>query len=267
MGKIEKRDATDPIPSWLLALKESTPARVLVGRAGPALRTATHLELKADHAAARDAVHADLDLARDLTPDLVDRLKLFLVQSRAETKREYLLRPDLGRQLGDDAAEMIRQRCEPKVDIQFVIGDGLSATAVATQVPSLLPMLTEAATSRGLRVGQPFAIRHCRVGILNDIGEILDPAVVVLLIGERPGLVTAESLSAYLAYRPRRGHTDAHRNLISNIHRMGVNHKDACRRILALVDQMLARQLSGVEIKEELEVLAKPNKSRVIERG
>src|SRR5262249_12053544 len=95
-------------------------------------------------------------------------------------------------------------------------------------------------------------IRHCRVGVLNDIGDILDPEVVVLLIGERPGLATAESLSAYLAYRPRPGHTDAQRNLISNIHARGVGHEEAARRIMALAEQMRRRQKSGVVIKEEL---------------
>ena len=105
---------------------------------------------------------------------------------------------------------------------------------------------------RGLSVGQPFVVRHCRVGVLNDVGELLDPAVVVLLIGERPGLATAESLSAYLAYRPRPGHTDAQRNLISNIHARGVSHAEAARRILALAEQMRQVQASGVTVKEDL---------------
>jgi ethanolamine ammonia-lyase small subunit len=119
-------------------------------------------------------------------------------------------------------------------------------------VSGLLPRLADGAAARGWSFGRPFAIHYCRVGVLNDIGELLDPAVVVLLIGERPGLATAESLSAYLAYRPRPGHTDARRNLISNIHARGVGHAQAARRILALAEQMTRQQISGVSVKEEL---------------
>jgi ethanolamine ammonia-lyase small subunit len=136
--------------------------------------------------------------------------------------------------------------------LQIVIGDGLSAAAVAMQVPPLLPLLEAEARRLRWRFGQPFFVRHCRVGVLNDVGDLLDPAVVVLLIGERPGLATAVSLSAYMAYRPRSGHTDAQRNLISNIHSRGVSHEDAARRIVALAEKMRTAQRSGVTIKEDL---------------
>jgi ethanolamine ammonia-lyase small subunit len=118
------------------------------------------------------------------------------------------------------------------------------------QVPSLLPLLAVGAAVRGWRFGRPFFIRHCRVGILNEIGARLDPAVVVLLIGERPGLATAESLSAYLAYRPRPDQTDAHRNLISNIHCRGTTPADAAPRILRLAFRMTQLRQSGITVKE-----------------
>src|SRR5262249_49640716 len=102
------------------------------------------------------------------------------------------------------------------------------------------------------RVGRPFAVRFCRVGVLNDFGDILKPTVAVLLIGERPGLATAESLSAYMAYLPRAGHTNAQRNLISNIHTRGVGHEETARRILDLAETMMRMKLSGVEVKETL---------------
>jgi len=240
-------------PSALLnAILAHTPARILVGRAGPSYRTSTQLELRRDHAAALDAVHAEVEMERDLGSDLVRRFQMFEVRTRAGTKEEYLLRPDLGRRLDDAAREMIRKECPAASVLQVVVGDGLSAAAVAAQVPGLLPRLGEEARRRGWSFGRPFFIRHCRVGILNDIGELLDPQVVVLLIGERPGLATAESLSAYLAYRPRPGHTDAQRNLISNIHARGVGHEEAARRIVALAEQMRRRQISGVAVKEEL---------------
>jgi ethanolamine ammonia-lyase small subunit len=242
------------LDTWLAAVRARTPARILVGRAGPAYRTSTQLELRQDHAAALDAVHAELDAEADFGPEFIERWKLFLVQTRAQSKAEFLMRPDLGRQFSDAARADILSRCTKSVDLQVVIGDGLSAAAVVAQVPPLLPLLAEQAKSRGWSFGQPFAVRYCRVGILNDIGELLDPAVVVLLIGERPGLATAESLSAYMAYRPRPGHTDAQRNLISNIHARGVPIEAAAARIIALAERLRAAQASGVGVKEELQL-------------
>jgi len=238
-------------PVSLEAVRARTPARVLAGRAGSSYRTATQLGLRLDHAAARDAVYAELDLTRHLG-DLVERFHLFEVSTRARTKAEFLLRPDLGRRLNDEARARIVRDCPTGRDLQVVIGDGLSATAVAAQVPALLPLLAEGVAGRDWTFGRPFVVRHCRVGVLNDVGELLDPAVAVLLIGERPGLATAESLSAYLAYRPRPGDTDARRNLISNVHARGVTPADAAARILALADQMRALQTSGVTVKELL---------------
>jgi ethanolamine ammonia-lyase small subunit len=144
------------------------------------------------------------------------------------------------------------KKCARHPDFQIVIGDGLSVTAVFTQVPKLLPRLHEGAKARGGTVGDMFVVRHCRVGILNEIGEILDPAVVVLLIGERPGLATAESLSAYLAYRPHLGNTDADRNLISNIHSRGVTPENAADQILQLAEQMMVTKMSGTSLRAAL---------------
>ena len=241
----------EPVPALLQALRERTPARLLVGRTGTAYPTATQLALRQDHAAALDAVHAEVDLERDLG-ELTRRYRLFEVATRAGNKSEYLLRPDLGRQMNEAGRQTVTARCPANAVLQVVIGDGLSAAAVAAQVPPLLPLVEAHARRRGWSFGQPFLVHYCRVGVLNDVGDLLDPAVVVLLIGERPGLATAESLSAYLAYRPRSGHTDAQRNLISNIHRRGVSHEDAARRIVALAEKMRAAQQSGVAIKEEL---------------
>jgi ethanolamine ammonia-lyase small subunit len=244
--------AAADLSALVRAVRERTPARILAGRAGPSYRTATQLELRLDHAAARDAVHAEIDLERDLGRDFLERWGLFEVATCAASKVEYLMRPDLGRRLDDSALAAIASRCAAGADLQVVIGDGLSVAAVVAQVPALLPRLEDGAGSRGWRFGQPFFVRHCRVGVLNDVGEALKAQVVVLLIGERPGLATAESLSAYLAYQPRASHTDAHRNLISNIHARGVPPEPASQRILALAQHMLLLQTSGVVIKEDL---------------
>lgn len=235
------------------AVRQRTPARILIGRAGPAYRTHTQLALRRDHAAALDAVQADIDLGRDFAPELVKRWGLFMVTTCVESKTDYLLRPDLGRRLSPQARKLIQERCPRRADLQVAIGDGLSVAAVKAQVPTLLDELAQGSRQRGWRFGQPFVIRHCRVGVLNDIGEILDPGVVVLLIGERPGLATAQSLSAYMAYKPRAAHTDAERNLVSNIHHQGVTPAAAAVRILRLVERLRRFRRSGVDVKEQLD--------------
>lgn len=240
-----------PWPDMIAKIRARTPARVLVERAGAAYRTLTQLELRHAHAAARDAVRGELDLDRDLGAGTLSEFNLFEVSTLAKSKDEHLLRPDLGRRLNDVAKRQILARCAEEADLQIVIGDGLSVTAVAAQVPQLLPLLVREARTRKWKSGQPFVVRYCRVGVMNDIGELLRPRVVVLLIGERPGLATAESLSAYMAYRPKHGDHDANRNLISNIHQRGVSVGEAVRRIANLAELMMRDQTSGVELKEQ----------------
>jgi ethanolamine ammonia-lyase small subunit len=214
--------SNDSLPEIIEKIRLRTPARLFCGRSGGAYRTSMQMELRAAHAAARDAVRADFDLVQHLGPELTERFNIFAVTSAAHSKDEYLLRPDLGRRLAEQSSQEVLVKGSPAPDLQLIIGDGLSTTAVARQVPALLPLILEGAKARGWTVGRPFAIRFCRVGILNEIGDLLHAVVTVLLIGERPGLATAESLSAYMAFKPRSGHTDANRNLISNIHSRGV---------------------------------------------
>lgn len=227
-----------------------TPARVLLGRAGSSYRTSTMLQLRADHAAARDALHERIDLEVDPMRALVEQFGLFEVATEAGSSAEHLARPDRGRRLTAASIDRLGADCPAPVDLQLAVGDGLSAAAVRTQVPVLLPLLHEAASARGLTLGRPVFIRHCRVGVLNDLGASIDAEVVALLVGERPGLATAESLSAYLAWRPRPGDTDAQRNLISNIHAAGVSPDEAAGRILGLVEQMRLHRRSGFELRE-----------------
>jgi ethanolamine ammonia-lyase small subunit len=239
------------VPEIVRKIRARTPARILAGRAGAAYRTETQLELREAHAAARDAVRAELDLAHAFGPDFVERWKLLELFTQARTKDEYLLRPDLGRLLNESSRERLRAGCPHEADFQICIGDGLSVPAVAAQVPALLPFLVEGAAARGWTLGLPIAIHRCRVGILNEIGDILSPRVAVLLVGERPGLATAESLSAYMAYCPRTGHSDADRNLISNIHSRGLGVRDAAERILGFAAKMKAAQISGVTLGDQ----------------
>lgn len=240
------------LPEIIRKIRARTPARILMGRAGASYRTSTQMDLREAHAAARDAVREELDVQKVFGASFARQWQLFETRTQAIGKEEYLLRPDLGRHFDRASQDEIRKLCLPESDLQIAIGDGLSVPAVAAQVPPLLPLLHEGATARGWKIGRMFVIHHCRVGILNEIGELLNPRLAVLLIGERPGLATAESLSAYMAYRPRATHSDADRNLISNIHGRGLNPHQAASRILNLAAKMMQASLSGFTLREEL---------------
>ena len=245
----------------LRKVRAQTPARLLAGRSGAAYRTNTQLELRDAHAAARDAVRAELHLSTDLGDDFLEKWNLFEVCSEATSKNEYLQRPDLGRRFNDKSRAEIQKLCTSTRDFQIVIGDGLSVTALASQVPRLLPLLYEGAKLRGWSIGEIFVIRHCRVGILNEIGELLNPEVAVLLIGERPGLATPESLSAYMAYHPKAADTDANRNLISNIHARGLNSEQAADQILNLAASMMKAKQSGYRLHLASQLKCHPERS------
>lgn len=243
---------TAPEP-WVAGLatriNRATPARVFTGRAGSSYRTGAALQLRADHAAAQDAVAAEIDCSPVGLAALTGGRSAALAHTMASSKAEYLTRPDLGRRLSAAGRDTVAALAAD-TDLQIVLGDGLSVRALAEQGPPLLEALLAGAAARGWSVGDLIVVRYCRVGILNDIGELLDPAVVVLLIGERPGLATATSLSSYLAYRPRPGDTDEKRNLVANIHPRGLTAPAAADRILALAQALRDAECSGVSIKE-----------------
>jgi ethanolamine ammonia-lyase small subunit len=247
----ERNLATNPAwPEIVRNIRLRTPARIFVER-GASYTTKMALELRGDHARAVDAVWTEFDLQKDFPPDFVARWDLFQVSSQAESKSQFLLRPDLGRKLSDAGRNLIAQRCVKSPDVQIVIGDGLSGAAVSEQVPKLFPLLHQRLNFNGWSVGVSFAVRYCRVGIMNEIGEILTPRVLMLLIGERPGLATAASLSAYMGYCPRPGDTDADRNLISNIHDRGIRPEEAADRITNLASRMMTLKLSGTALRED----------------
>jgi ethanolamine ammonia-lyase small subunit len=232
-------------PEALKALMASTTARIGVGRSGPRYNTASLLLFQADHAVTQDALYRDVD------PKLLDELGLFTVQTKITGgKQEYLLRPDLGRQLNDDARRTVQEKCVKSPNVQLVVGDGLSAAAVEANVREMFPVLRQGAQAAGLSVGTPFFIKYCRVGVLNDIGDLLQPDVVILLIGERPGLGRAESLSAYMAYRPKAGDSDADREVVCNIfNNGGTNPLEGAAFALQAALKMMKYQASGVKLK------------------
>jgi ethanolamine ammonia-lyase small subunit len=232
-------------PDGLAALMQSTPARIGIGRTGTRYPTGAWLLFQSDHAVTQDA------LMREVDENLLDELGLFSVQTRITGgKEEYLLRPDLGRQLSAEAVSQIRERCTPNPNIQICVGDGLSAFAIEANLPRILPVLQNGFESAGLSLGTPFFIRYCRVGVMNDIGDLLHPDVLILLIGERPGLGRAESMSAYMAYRPRAGHTDAERDVICNIYAAGgTNPLEAGAYVVQMAQKLMHYQASGVQLR------------------
>jgi len=229
----------------LKALVASTTARIGVGRAGPRYSTASLLLFQGDHAITQDALYRDVD------QKLLDEFNLFTVQTKITGgKQEYLLRPDLGRQLDDEARRMINEKCQKNVNIQLVVGDGLSAAAIEANLRQMFPVLKQGVQAAGLTLGTPFFIKYARVGVMNDVGALIQPDVVVLLIGERPGLGRAESMSAYMGYKPKYGDTDADRDVVCNIFENGgTNPLEAGAFVVQIAQKMRQHQASGVKLK------------------
>ncbi|MBI5350090.1 MAG: ethanolamine ammonia-lyase subunit EutC [Chloroflexi bacterium] len=232
-------------PEALKALIASTTARLGVGRAGPRYTTRSLLFFQGDHAVTQDALYRDVD------QKLLDELGLFTVQTKVTGgKQEYLLRPDLGRQLNDDAKRILNEKCAKSPNIQIVAGDGLSAAAVEANAREMFPVITQGAKAANLTLGTPFFVKFCRVGVMNDIGDLIKPDVLILLIGERPGLGRAESLSAYMAFRPKAGDSDANRDVVCNIfNNGGTNPLEGAAFTIQIAQKMIAHQASGVKLK------------------
>jgi ethanolamine ammonia-lyase small subunit len=229
----------------LEALMASTTSRIGVGRAGPRYRTHAWLLFQADHAITEDA------LMRDVDEGLLNEMGLFSVQTNiTEGKRQYLLRPDLGRQLSEDARRLVAEKCVKDPRIQVCVGDGLSAQAIESNLRQILPVLKQGCQAAGLSMGTPFFIKYCRVGVMNDIGDLLHPDVLILLIGERPGLGRADSMSIYMAYQPQSGHTDAERDVICNVFDGGgTNPLEAGAFAVQMAQKMIRLQTAGVKMK------------------
>lgn len=234
-------------PTGLENLVASTTARIGVGRAGPRPRTSSLLLFRADHAVTQDAIFGEVPAT------LLDQFGMFTVQTQVTTAEEYLLRPDLGRLLSAPGRAEIDRRCTKNPQVQVVVGDGLSWAAVANNLPKIYPVIEQGVRSAGLTLGTPFFVRYCRVGIINDINDVIGADVVVLLIGERPGLGVADALSVYSGWRPTAGKTDAHRDVICMItDNGGTNPLEAGAFVVEHVRRVLANQASGVELRLKL---------------
>jgi len=231
---------------------QATPARLFLGSAGTSYRTGDLLRLRVDHALAKDVLAAEVDADHPALREVAGRWGLIAVATHARSHREYLLRPDLGRRLDEDGIARIQQTATHGADLQVVLGDGLSPEALAVSGPAVAAGLRAEAVGLGWSFATPVFVRRARVGVLNDIGIHTACRVAVLLIGERPGLQTHRSLSAYLAFRPKAGDTDAERNLVCNIQPDGISVRAAVERITSLMADLVAAGTSGITVKERL---------------
>jgi ethanolamine ammonia-lyase small subunit len=242
-----------PVPSSrsLGDLRDLTPARVGLGRAGASLPTRALLDFTLDHARARDAVHAVFDKSAILSD--LDNLDLatFEVCSRARDRQDYLRRPDHGRTLDQASRELLESRGGGPCRLAIVVGDGLSPAAVNVHAIHVIRSLVPRLAADGIEIGRAVVAEGARVALGDEIGAILGASMIVMLIGERPGLTAADSLGAYLTFAPKVGVTDAERNCVSNIHRSGLGYDEAAVRISWLIREGLARGITGVALKDE----------------
>ncbi|WQG56580.1 ethanolamine ammonia-lyase subunit EutC [Pseudomonas sp. RTB3] len=245
-----------PDNPWL-QLRRLTPARIALGRTGTSLPTRAQLDFQYAHAQARDAVHLPFDHA-GLRAQMAERGRdTLLLHSAALDRHSYLQRPDLGRRLNEASAQQLRDYALAHpggVDLAVVIADGLSALAVHRHALPFLARMEEQTLSEGWSLSPVILVEQGRVAVADEIGELLGAKMVVILIGERPGLSSPDSLGLYFTYGPKVGLTDAYRNCISNVRLEGLSYGMAAHRLLYLMREACRRQLSGVNLKDEAQL-------------
>ncbi|MDB5147002.1 MAG: Ethanolamine ammonia-lyase light chain [Mucilaginibacter sp.] len=238
----------------LIALQQFTSARIAIGRTGTSIPLKQSLEFKLAHAHARDAVYSELDV-NGLTESLKQfNLPIVHLHSMAGYREQYLQRPDLGRKLNEESIAELTDRTQPK-DIAIIIADGLSATAINTNVAGLLKQLIPMLASANFKFADIVLVKQARVAIGDEIASGLKAKLSLVLIGERPGLSSADSIGAYLTYDPKPGLTDELRNCVSNIRPNGLNYQQASKKIFYLVQEAFKRKLSGVGLKDNAGLL------------
>ncbi|MGE8437676.1 MAG: ethanolamine ammonia-lyase subunit EutC [Pseudomonas palmensis] len=241
---------------WL-DLRRLTPARIALGRTGTSLPTRAQLDFQCAHAQARDAVHLAFDHA-GLREQLSQRGRdSILLHSAASDRHSYLQRPDLGRRLHEESARQLREHAQANpggVDLAIIVADGLSALAVHRHTLPFLNRLQEHIDAEGWSTAPVVLVEQGRVAVADEVGELLGAKMTVILIGERPGLSSPDSLGLYFTYSPRVGLTDAYRNCISNVRLEGLSYGMAAHRLLYLMREACRRQLSGVNLKDEAQV-------------
>ena len=238
-------------PDVSIPLPAITPARLGLGRAGSGLPSRATLAFALDHARARDAVHAALDADALVAALAPLGLATTRVESAAPDRATYLRRPDFGRRLSRGARDLLTARSHPPCDVLICVGDGLSARAVADNAAPLLAHLVPALRARMLTLGPIVLVEQARVAVGDEIGALFGARLVAMLIGERPGLSSADSLGVYLTFAPRIGRTDAERNCVSNIRSAGLPPAQAAQTISWLIDRAFGLAQTGVALKDE----------------
>lgn len=228
-------------PEALERAMARTPARIGIGRAGTRMKTVSYLQFRIDQAAAQDAV------MKTISPEWLQQLQLPELHSRATSMQEYLMDLESGRMLSDESVKWLEQYGDKDKDVQIVISDGLSTSACEATIPDLLPALLQGLAMRNISVGKPVFIHKGRVWIQDQVAKIVNCKVVLSLIGERPGLATAESLSAYMIYKPDANTVESDRTVVSNIHRGGTQPIEAGAYLAELLADILKYQASGVK--------------------
>lgn len=226
-----------------MKLKQKTSARLGIGRAGTRMRTEVLLRLRADHAAAQDAVF------NDVPTEFLDELGLFEITTECESRDQYITRPDLGRKISQEGIKIIEEKCKKNPTVQIVVSDGLSSTAIEANAKNIIPAMLNGLKGYGIDTGTPFFIKYGRVGSGDHVGEILNADVVCILIGERPGLTTAESMSAYITYKAHPGISEAKRTVVSNIHKDGTPSSEAGAHVATLIKKIIDAKASGQDLK------------------
>jgi len=226
-----------------MRLKAKTPARIGVYRAGPRYKTQTLLRFRADHAVAMDAVFTDVP------ESFLQENGLFEAQTRCTSRDEHLTRPDLGKQLDDESLKEIKAKCKPNPKVQIYASDGLSSTAITANLKDIMPAIQSGLKAYNLEAGTPFFVKFGRVGAMDAVTEALGAEVTVVLIGERPGLATGESMSAYMTYKGKVGMPEAGRTVVSNIHSGGTPAVEAGAHIAGVINEMIKQKCSGLDLK------------------
>lgn len=226
-----------------MELKKASPARLGVGRAGPRQNTATLLRFRADHAAAMDTVQ------NDVPENTIKELGLFEVKSAAPDKAAYLMDPGAGRVFEPETAKLIKENCKANPQVQIIITDGLSSISVENNIRDAMPSLLQGLKGNGLTTGTGIFVKFGRVGIMDAVSEILNPEVTILFVGERPGLVTNESLSCYMTYKGHPGIAESARTVVSNIYKDGTPPSEAGAHIADLAKKMIQMKAGGLDLK------------------
>ncbi len=222
------------------ALKAKTPARLGSGKAGARYKTVTMLRFRADHAAAQDAVFSQIP------EDYAEKNGMVALQTCCQDKDMYLTRPDLGRRFDQENQDKLRKAIPTKPRVQIVVGDGLSSAAILANAMDCMAAIRDGLKVRGIECAEPVFVRYCRVGAGDAVGDVTGCELVCVLVGERPGLVTDKSMSAYITYQPHTGVSESARTVVSNIHAQGTPAVEAGAHIAELIEKILRRRVSGV---------------------